>query len=206
MNENNLSFGRRALQGLSTERIFDLEQAEGRSKRFDAIDSLVGELLVRSLRGEHILEMIPGKDQERSLVISGLSTTNRTFIDDTYRLDRQQARGAWFLPAEVSLRAGIIHFPANFQTSARFAGNITWEEHSKVELGKTADTLFVWALLEPLFDALFEPFLLRGRLVGNKSREDQLKRWSAVDLLFQTLGLEVSQELAVMRYGGGWHR
>ncbi len=201
-----MSFGRRALQGLSTEKILDLERAEDRSKRFYVIDSLVGELLVRSFRGERVVEMISGKDQERSFVISGLSASNRAFIDDTYRLDRQQAHGAWFLPAEASLRAGTINFPANFQASARFASNITWEEHSKVELEKTADTLFVWALLEPLFDALFEPFILRGRLVGNKSREDQLKRWSAVDLLFQELGLEVSQELAVMRYGGGWHK
>lgn len=206
MNENRMSFGRRALQGLSIERILDLERADGLSRRFDLIDSLVGELLVRSFQGERVIETIPGKDQERSPVISGLSADKRTFLDDTYCLDRQQARGAWFLPAEVRLRTGTINFPANFQASARFASNITWEEHGKVGLGKTADALLVWALLEPLFDALFEPFILRGRLAGNKSREDQLKSWSTVDLLYQALGLEVSQELAVMRYGGGWRK
>lgn len=206
MNENSLSFGRRVLKGLSPEQILDLERVEGRSKRFEILDPLVGRLLVRSLQGERIVEMVPDKDQELSLVVHGLSAADRMFLDETYHLDRQQARGAWFLPTEVGLRAGTLHFPANFRASARFASNMTWEEHSKVELGKTADVLFVWALLEPLFDALFEPLILRGRLAGSKSREDQLKRWSAIDLLFQALALEVSQELTVMRYGGGWHK
>src|SRR6266571_5222187 len=112
-------------------------------------------------------------------------------VDATFRLNRQQSRGAWFLPTEASLRPGTINFPANFQRFARFASNLSWEEHCKASLEKTADALLVWALLEPLFEALFEPFMLRGRLAGNKSREDQRKRWHAIDSLYQALGFEV---------------
>jgi hypothetical protein len=201
-----MSFGRKVLQAESIEAILDLERVEERMSRFDVVDALVGELLVRSLRSERIVEMMPGKDQECSLVINRLHADYRPFVDDTFRLDRQQSRGAWFLPTEVHLRPGIVNFPANFLKSARFASNLAWEEHCKVSLERTSDTLLVWALLEPLFDALFEPFILRGRLAGNKSREDQLKSWNAIDSLYQILGFEVSQELAVMRYGGGWHK
>jgi len=200
-----MPFGRKALQIESIEATLDLERVEGRRSRFDVVDVLVGELLVRSLQGERVVEMTPGKDQDCSLVINGLHADYRAFVDNTFRLDRQQARGAWFLPTEVSLRPGTINFPANFQRSARFASNLSWEEHCRASLEKTADALLVWAL-EPFFDALFEPFVLRGRLAGNRSREDQLKSWHAIDSLYQALGFEVSQELAVMRYGGGWHK
>ena len=201
-----MSFGRKSLQAESIEATLDLERVEGRRSKFDVVDALVGELLVRSLRGERVVEMMNGKDQACSIVINGIRANYRAFVDDTFRLDRQQSRGAWFLPAEASFRPGTINFPANFQTSARFASNLTWEEHCKVSLEKTADTLLVWALLEPFFDALFEPFILRGRLTGNKTREDQLKSWDTIDSLYQALGFEVAQELAVMRYGGGWHK
>ncbi len=201
-----MSFGRKALQAGSMKATLDLERVEGRRSRFDVIDALVGELLVRSLRGERVVEMTPGKDQACSIVTNGIRADYRAFVDNTFRLDRQQSRGAWFLPIEASLRPGTINFSANFLSSARFASTITWEEHCKASLEKTADALLVWALLEPLFDALFEPFILRGRLAGNKSREDQLKRWRAIDSLYQALGFEVAPELAVMRYGGGWHK
>jgi hypothetical protein len=135
----------------------------------------------------------------------GLRDEHRAYIEDTFRLERQQARGAWFLPEEVSLRVGMLNLPANFRSYPRFPSTITWEEYGQVSLADSADALLVWAILEPLFEALFQPFILRGRLTGSKSREEQLKSWHAVDVVLETLGFTVSQELAVMRYGGGWH-
>ncbi len=152
MNNTVMPFGRKALQIESIEATLDLERVEGRWSRFDVVDVLVGELLVRSLQGERVVEMTPGKDKECSLVIHGLHADDRAFVDDTFRLDRQQARGAWFLPTEASLRPGTINFPAHFQRSARFASHLSWEEHCRASLEKTADALLVWALLEPLFD------------------------------------------------------
>lgn len=206
MNNPVISFGRKTLQADSIEAALELERVEGRGKRFEVVDALVGELLIRSLRGECVVELSPGKDQERLPVITGLSADSRTFVDDVFRLDRQQPRGAWFLPTEANLRTGIIHFPAHFRQSTRFASTIAWEEHGKASLEKTADALLVWALLEPLFAALYEPFMIRGRLTGNQSREEQLKSWNAIDSLYQALGFDVTSELAVMRYGGGWHK
>ncbi|HEY4036996.1 MAG TPA: hypothetical protein VGL94_23815 [Ktedonobacteraceae bacterium] len=205
MNDGTIAFGRKALQTGSTLAFLNLECLEDRSKRFNTVDALIGELLVRCLQGERVAELIQYKDREHSVIIHGLGTEHRTFVEDTFCLDRQQSRGAWFLPAEASLRVGMINLPANFRTYARFASTPTWEEHGKVSLSHSGDALLIWALLEPLFEALFQPFLLRGRLVGSKSREDQIKSWMGIDTLLEALGLSVSDELAIMRYGGGWH-
>ena len=206
MNDSIISFGRKAVQVQCVEEFLDLERLEGHSNRFNTLDSLIGTFLIRSIQGERVVEMLPRKDQELSVTLHGLHPEHRAFVEENYRLDHQQLHGAWFLPSEVSLRTGTINFSANFQQYARFASSITWEEHGKVLLGSSADALLVWALLEPLFDALFEPFTLRGRLTGNKSREDQIKSWDAIDMLFEALAIEVSNELAVIRYGGGWHK
>ncbi|MFL5704029.1 MAG: hypothetical protein ACJ8AG_14515 [Ktedonobacteraceae bacterium] len=201
-----ISFGRKALQAGSIAAFLDLEHKEDRSSGFNTVDALVGTLLVRSFQGERVVKMISRQEHGYSVVVNGLSTKQRAFVEDTYRLDHQQSRGAWFLPTEVSLRTGTINFPANVQQFPRFANSITLDEHGKVTLANDADALLAWALLEPLFDALFEPFTLRGRLAGSTSQEDQLKSWYAIDALFDALGLEISDELAVMRYGGGWHK
>ncbi len=200
------SFGRQALQTETAFALLELESRVGRSNGFKTLDALVGEFLLRSLRGERVIEMIQRREYEHSIVIPGLRDEYRAFVEDTFRLERQQARGAWFLPDEVSLRVGMLNLPANFQKYPRFASSITWEEHGQVSLGNSANALLVWAILEPLFDALFQPFVLRGRLAGSKSQEEQLKSWHAVDVVLETLGFTVSHELAVMRYGGGWHK
>ena len=206
MNNGTIAFGRKALQMESTLAFLNFECLEDRSNRFRTVDTLIGEILVRCLQGERVAELIRYKDHEHSVIIHGLGAEHRTFVEDTFCLDRQQSRGAWFLPTEASLRVGMINLPANFRTYTRFASTPTWEEHGKVSLSYSADALLIWALLEPLFEALFQPFLLRGRLVGTKSQEDQTKTWIGIDTLLEALGLSVSDELAVMRYGGGWHK
>jgi hypothetical protein len=66
--------------------------------------------------------------------------------------------------------------------------------------------VLLWAIVEPFFTTLFAPFELRSRLAGTKSHEDQLKIWLEVDALIAALGLNIGDELAIMRYGGGWHK
>jgi hypothetical protein len=104
------------------------------------------------------------------------------------------------------LRAGLLNLPSYFREHPRFATGLALEERAKVNLHDTPDAVLVWALLEPLVEQLFQPFLLRGPQTGLKSREEQLAAWAAVDALVAILGLNVSDELAVLRYGGGWHR
>jgi hypothetical protein len=106
----------------------------------------------------------------------------------------------------VSLKVGVINFPQTFGAQPRFAGGLVWEERARVVLRDSPDSVLAWAVLEPLFEQLFLPFELRGRLVGMRSREDQLNAWASVDELLASLEIDLADELAIMRYGGGWSR
>ena len=206
MNDIIESFGRKANRTQSISTLFDLEQAEERCKRFTELDSFIGELLVYSLRGQRLATMTQEKLGANTVTIHGLSAERQAFMDRTFRLEHQQSRGAWFLPTEASLKVGVMNLPWAFQKHCRFASSIVWEERGKISLTSSADVVLVWAVLEPLFQVLFLPFELRGRLAGTQSREEQLQSWEIIDTLLGVLGFEVSQELAIMRYGGGWHK
>jgi hypothetical protein len=205
VNEKTPSFGRRILQTDSVEALLALEHVDRRSERFQNLDDVVGQLLLRSLQGERIVDLKDQQSGNTTIKLLGLSAKHRTFITKTFSLDQQQARGAWFIPDTADLRPGVVNLPAAFKNYGRFATGIAWEENAKVALGSAADTMVLWAVLEPLFDILMDPLILRGKQAGTKKREDQLKRWKALDDLLNALGFSLLDELAVMRYGGGWH-
>jgi len=83
VNDGTIAFGRKALQTGSTLAFLNLECLEDRSKRFNTVDALIGELLVRCLQGERVAELIQYKDREHSVIIHGLGTEHRTFVEDT---------------------------------------------------------------------------------------------------------------------------
>ena len=58
----------------------------------------------------------------------------------------------------------------------------------------TPDSVAFWAVFQPLFEQLFAPFELRGRLSGAKSTEDQLAIWSGLwTRSSDALGFEVER-------------
>jgi hypothetical protein len=206
MSPNLEPFGRRANQtGLIAE-LLVMETAEARSEPFHQLDKIIGELLVRSLKGERIATIAQDHLNVNTVTIHRLSDDSQSFLTATFGLEHQQLRGAWFLPESANLRVGIMSLPWAFREHDRFPMGIALEEHGKVLLKSSADTVFVWAVLEPLFDALFLPFELRGNLSGTLAREEMRQRWMAIDTFYQSLGFRVEDELSVMRCGGGWHR
>ena len=80
------SFGRRALQTKSAAALIELERAEDRGARFSDLDSLVSDLLTRSLRGEHVLTMKQDELYLNSVTIDGLSRKQRELLDETFGL------------------------------------------------------------------------------------------------------------------------
>jgi hypothetical protein len=200
------SFGRRVTQAESSSALLELERIESRRESFTRLDMLLGTLLVRVLQSERIVSLVQDKTQASVVKVQGLKAAERKLVNEMYSLDQQQTRGAWFLPESVSLKVGMMALPALFREHPRFANGLAWEERSSIPLGSSADAVLLWSVLEPLFETLFLPFELRGRLVGAKSREEQLQSWEKVDGFLAALGFEVQAELAIMRYGGGWHR
>jgi hypothetical protein len=80
------------------------------------------------------------------------------------------------------------------------------EERGSVKLATTPDAVFYWAIVNDLFNMLCIPFELRGPQAGELTREEQDEKWAEVDALYKALGLDVEDQLSVMRYGGGWHK
>ena len=104
------SFGRNALQASSVEGLIELERQNDRLARFARLDSLISDLLIRSLRGDRILTMTENDVYESSVSIGGLTSEQRKFISDSFGLDQQQSRGAWFIPEKISLAGGRANF------------------------------------------------------------------------------------------------
>lgn len=200
------SFGRRAIMTGSAAALVELERAEGRAARFSGLDSLVGDLLVRSLRGERVLTMKQDELYVNSIAVEGLGRGQREFLDETFGLERQQSRGAWFLPERVNLGGGVANLPHYFKETPRFAHAMASYEGGRVLLQSSPDAVLLWAVLEPLFQEVARPFELRGRLSGTLSDEEDVQAWEGVDGFFRALGFTELEEMSLVRRGGGWHK
>jgi hypothetical protein len=200
------SFGRRALRTEPAAALIELEKTEGRDARFAELDALVGDLLVRSLRGERVLTMKQDELYINSVVIEGLGREQRAYLDETFGLERQQSRGAWFLPERVNIGGGVANLSHYFKETPRFAHARASAEGGRILLKSSADAIFLWAVLEPLFEELSRPFELRGGLAGMLSEEEHIQAWAGVDEFSRGLGFPELEEMAALRHGGGWHR
>ncbi len=206
MNPKFETFGSKVNQAGSIAELLKLESQEAKSDLFQKLDEIVGQLLVRILQGEQIVNITQDHLKVNTVKIQIYHDLDRDFLNETFCLEHQQARGAWFLPEHDNLQVGKINLPWMFKTYNRFANGMALEERGKVWLNSSADAVFIWAVLEPLSDILFLPFELRGHLAGTLSREETSEQWNEIDIFYQTLGFQVTQELAVMRWGGGWHK
>lgn len=203
---SNQTFGRSAAQLTGTSALLDLERASGRAERFQALDAFLGAILARSLRGEQGVALTHLNRDESRVELIGLDGPQRAFLDATFALSTQQARGAWFIPDSASVRIGWVDLPAAMQRHEGFAAGIAWEEREKLNLQSNADAMALWALLEPLADSLYLPFALRGPQTGAKAPEETAKLWAESGLFFEAIGLDIQKELAALRPGKGWSK
>ena len=200
------SFGRRALQTTSVNALAELEKAEGRNAQFAALDSLIGELLVRSLRGERIVTMVTDDLYVTSVTINGLTQPQRGFLDDTFSLEKQHARGAWVFPEKVSLSASDANFVWYFQQQPRFVQSASVSEFGRALPKTSADAIFFWSVLQPLFEKLLRPFALRAELTGSMPLERLKIEWQEIDRFLLALGLADIPEMKIFRPLGGWSK
>jgi len=203
---SNPSFGRSASQLTSITELVEYERNSDRAQRFETLDALVDDLLMRSLSGQPIATLTHRTRDDILVGLDGLNAQQRSYVDDAFALTAQQRRGAWFIPDEATVRAGWVNLPAAMQRHERFAAGIAWEEREKISLKRSSDAMMLWALLDPLADTLYLPFALRGPLTGTKALEETTKLWAESVAFLDALGLRVGDELAVLRPGKGWSK
>lgn len=195
-------FSRRAA-GLAAGDLLALERETGQGERFEQLDHILGKLITAAIHGTPIIEAANDKLGD-SVSLLDLDASEHAYVHEHFALEHQQERGAWYLPERVRVRTGKINFISAYRRSPRFGASLIAGDGASLPLEGSPEALFAWALLEPFFEALFQPIELR--LTTTKSRENQLKAWADVDQMLAALQLDLDAELATMRYGGGWSR
>ena len=200
------TFGARINRLGSAEALLVCEREHGLRERFVELDSIVGSLLVRSLRGVRIVDLNQDDLYVSRVWIRSLDAAQRELIEEWFAVDKQQARGLWTLPQKATMQIGFASLRWAYSQWGRFGTGLASEERASVRLSITPDGVFHWAILEDLFRTLFLPFELRGPLAGAQTRGEVIENWAEIDILYKILGFKVDEEVAVMRYGGGWHK
>jgi hypothetical protein len=213
MSDGAESFGRRAAGAESASELLKLEQREGMGERFESLDALAGDFVVRSVRGEQPIaatehENLHGRGRKATLQWNGASAETRSFLDSAFSVEGQQSRGAWSLPDEATLKTGLIRSIPLMRADDMFANNAIFEDRCKVEFASSPEAVLVWSVAEPFFEDIFTPFRLRGEQEGknSKPREKQIEEWRSIREQFEALGIDASEQLLYMGYGGGWSR
>src|SRR6185295_8630275 len=196
MSNESISFGRRALEAPSVKALLELEDQEKRGESFPILDALITSVFVRSLQGERIISMTENEVYENSLRIEGLTPEQREFLSASYSLAQQQSKGAWFLPDKASLGGGLANFPSFLSQGFRFPHTLASLQRGKVLLKDSAEAIFFWAVLGPLFERLIFPFELRGRLSGSLLPEEEAEAWNEVEFFLDGLGFQNTAELS----------
>lgn len=217
------SFGRLALRATTPLELLEVEVAHERAEGFAALDSLVGQLALRSLRGE-VPFRVEGENETRAtgrpatLRLSVLTDEEERIVDDLFSLEKQQARGSWSSQAKINGRLGRLHFPHHLMEHGRFFHEaVESDSYRSVSAEASPEALLAHTVLDPMFSSLYEPFILRsGRAFppsfddspekAERSRERRRTRWREVDAFFAALDLGVESELSAVKPGGGWSR
>jgi hypothetical protein len=212
------TFGRLAARSASPQALLDAEEAHGRAESFAALDSLIGNLTLRALRGEtHFslegVDEIGVAGRMVTLRLGGLSDEERELLEDRFSLEKQQARGTWSMPVKIGAGLRRLNFPYHLRDHGRFFHeSVESEASGPVSTAASPEALLVNSVLEPLFSSLYEPFRLRsGRAFARgeidsteKGRERRHARWRESETFLSALGFKVEPEFAAMRPGGGW--
>jgi hypothetical protein len=200
------TFGRVVGRSQSVAQFLKLERDHKLDGSFAELDLLVGRLLAQGLRGARIVELKRDELYIDRVCILRLSKDERDLIDNWFAVEKQQARGTWTLPEKVSMRVGFASLRWAYSQLGRFGTGLAMDERVSVKLATNPDAVLYWSLLDGLFSKMCIPFELRGPQEGALPREKQLAGWAEADALYQALGFDVQDQLAVMRYGGGWNR
>ncbi|MER6575878.1 hypothetical protein [Nonomuraea sp. NPDC001023] len=194
------------LASAGADEFLHIEREAGQEAAFKQLDVLTANLMLMALSGRPLVSMTPGRPGRSSgdtVSMTFLTPQDRAFVDDTFSLERQQRKGAWFLPEEARLKAGNLNLPAYARHHPGQCFTLAQSDSIRTQLSSTADALLVWALLIPLFDTLMAPLVLRA--VGSEqSADDQRSVWATVLDSYTSLGIARTPEVEVFTYGGGW--
>jgi len=179
-----------------------LDHEERRRAAFAEVDATLDGLVFAALRGERIVgegSALPIPEAERPALI------------ERFSVERRQQRGAWYVPKLTQLMTGHIHLAHWWQKAPRYTFSLAdGDQVTSFSWKNTArqaniDLVVIWAALEPIFEELVLPLLLRsGRMAGQKTTKKQLPYWTkTIEPIYEALGAGMD---AVRQFapGTGW--
>jgi len=204
MSEPTETFGREMLTE-PPDATLQRESAAGQIADFGATEKLVWTFTQRALKGEPVLTIESSKLAE-DVRLADVSDEDRAVLVSELTAASQESRGAWYLPKRPDVRPGTILFPYYWRLDSRHAWGNAVHAFVRPSLEKSADALFVWAALEPLFERIFEPFALRGHRAGELTADDERTAWQSSVGYLSSLGIDCSEQIADLRPGAAWVR
>lgn len=205
MDDNSVKpFGKRALE-LSVANFLWLERDCGINREFQELEELIVKCTLAPLQGERLIaiENTPLGD---SIELKNLDNQDLAYLESNFSLNNQQSKGAWYVSDQLKLPIGLLNFPYYLRKYPRYSNTISQEERAYVSAADSSQAIFIWSVLVPLFEELLLPFELRGRLTGSMDREEQKAAWAGIDTFLETIGIQASDELVMMRFGGSWSK
>jgi hypothetical protein len=201
MSDVSLGSAAAALEG--PEELLNLER-EAAVASF-SVDTHLSGLVTRALRGSRVVEVTSSRDGDK-VSLRDLEAEAKNWVADSFWATNQQKRGAWYIPKEASLEAGLVNLAWHYEVHPRFAVGAALDERARVSLSTSPEGLLVWAVLEPLFQDVYMPLMLRAEQKTTKTREDLLDDWTSAYQIASDLGYEINDLLNRMRFGSGWSR
>lgn len=187
-----LTFGRQLAAASTVAIAVSVELTATRAEPFIALDALLDGVATRLLKGEQVAEVTTGTAQFQSFRIVGLTSRERLLVDETYSLGKMEARGAWFVPEELTIPAGILQFPFHFHQNIRFAVRSVADDGAKLGVRGCPDALCAWSLIEPLARLLYRPLEHNGFFTTTKVYEERRQTWDRDCALLKALGFATS--------------
>jgi hypothetical protein len=197
------SFGRTLLLATTLDEAIALEQRAGLDQNAADVDAAVELFLSRLIRGERIANVKIGDGIPDSMQLVAFEATRATLADQ-FTVVAQQRRGAWSMPEEAKLRAGLLNLPHYFRIHPKFAHGIAADETVKLRFSESSDAVLTWSVLEPLCEGILAPFELRGPLLGKYDHEEERAAWTAATRFMLELGFHLTPEFDVLRDGRRW--
>ena len=170
------------------------------------VDGLLARLMTASLRASLHLTVNQGRHVEPSTRLEALSAEHRALIDEQYGLDRQRARGAWYVPDEVKVAAGLCTLTQALYRDGEYALTTVAEDTLTLRTAARPDHVLLWCALVPFTQRVLAPVVLRSGLPGAPKPEEQLAAWAASDAYYAAVGLDGGPAYEAMCWGSGWGR
>ena len=181
--------GRRLLHSKSLHEALELDVGHGLD-RIDAQDRLLAKLLERCFAGNRLAHLAPA-DKPQTLRFPDLAAQDHALFSTRYGLAPQQARGAWYHPRKALLSVGLLNLPFHYRNQERFPMNAVMDERVSLALDR-AETIAVWASLEPLLERLFKPLLFFGPDATKLPADKRSQTWQELLKELPELGIRRS--------------